>query len=452
MANSGKDTNGSQFFVTVGPQRALDFNHTIWGQLIRGFDILTAVNNVAVDGNMKPTTPVTITSATIIQDNHDAVLTVNAAAGATGTSTITVTGTDSVTGESSMQNFTATVVTPDTTNDPPILGPVANQVTTVGTPVTFTVPATDIDGGAMTFAAVGPTRDAQGNPIGDANGNPVANATVTVSNNQITVTPNSGFVGTIQLMVGVKEAGATTRGSTIGTSANDIRIFDTQIISVTVNPAPPSPPDLRTFNQKIADTIFQALLGRAASSSDEAGMGAALDKGLSPTRLALQIESSPEFRMLEVQKVYETLLGRAPDDAALTQAVNFLQHGGNLKVIRAVILGSPEFLQKQTDGTVNGFLNTLFMDVLGHAIDATNQTALATLLSPNTQAERQGIALDLLRGDEANARIGQLEYQTFLGRAASAFELQAVTGALEHSAEEAEIANLLGSLEKLQKI
>src|SRR5947209_15732875 len=27
MANSGKDTNGSQFFVTVGPQRALDFNH-----------------------------------------------------------------------------------------------------------------------------------------------------------------------------------------------------------------------------------------------------------------------------------------------------------------------------------------------------------------------------------------------------------------------------------------
>src|SRR5262249_6590476 len=37
MANSGKDTNGTQFFITRGTQRALDFNHTIWGQLIRGF-------------------------------------------------------------------------------------------------------------------------------------------------------------------------------------------------------------------------------------------------------------------------------------------------------------------------------------------------------------------------------------------------------------------------------
>src|SRR5262249_15400962 len=43
MANSGKDTNGSQFFVTIGPQRFLDFNHTIFGQLVRGFDILSRI-------------------------------------------------------------------------------------------------------------------------------------------------------------------------------------------------------------------------------------------------------------------------------------------------------------------------------------------------------------------------------------------------------------------------
>src|SRR5207244_1208301 len=46
MANSGKDTNGSQFFVTIGPQRFLDFNHTIFGQLVRGFNVMTAINSV----------------------------------------------------------------------------------------------------------------------------------------------------------------------------------------------------------------------------------------------------------------------------------------------------------------------------------------------------------------------------------------------------------------------
>ena len=49
MANSGKDTNGSQFFVTIGPERHLDFNHTIFGQLVRGRDVLTAINAVATD-------------------------------------------------------------------------------------------------------------------------------------------------------------------------------------------------------------------------------------------------------------------------------------------------------------------------------------------------------------------------------------------------------------------
>src|SRR5205807_1605596 len=74
MANSGKDTNGSQFFVTVGPQRFLDFNQAIFGQLVRGFDVATAINNVAVDSNDKPTTAVVISSATVIQDTTDAVI------------------------------------------------------------------------------------------------------------------------------------------------------------------------------------------------------------------------------------------------------------------------------------------------------------------------------------------------------------------------------------------
>src|SRR5437773_1889724 len=46
LANSGKDTNGTQFFVSIGPQRDLDFNNAIFGQLMRGLDVLNKISQV----------------------------------------------------------------------------------------------------------------------------------------------------------------------------------------------------------------------------------------------------------------------------------------------------------------------------------------------------------------------------------------------------------------------
>jgi cyclophilin family peptidyl-prolyl cis-trans isomerase len=54
MANAGKNTNGSQFFITHVPTPWLDFKHTVFGEVVEGMDVLFAI--LARDP-MKPQTP-----------------------------------------------------------------------------------------------------------------------------------------------------------------------------------------------------------------------------------------------------------------------------------------------------------------------------------------------------------------------------------------------------------
>lgn len=221
MANSGKDTNGSQFFVTVGNQRALDFNHTIFGQLIHGHSTLTKINSVPTDANGAPNSKVTITSAQIIEDKTDAVLQIKASKATTGTITVKV---DDGHGGTSTKQFQASAIA-DTVNDPPILGPISNKVVGKDKSVTYTISATDLEGDDYELAGVLISGKIASAPI---------------SGKTVTITPAAGYTGPIVVKIGVKQAGATSRGSTQASQQDPLAIYDTEVVQIGVGDKPVS--------------------------------------------------------------------------------------------------------------------------------------------------------------------------------------------------------------------
>ena len=65
MANSGPNTNGSQFFISYAAQPTLDLKYTVFGRVIDGFDALEALEKIPVNPKHKPITESRLNSVTV---------------------------------------------------------------------------------------------------------------------------------------------------------------------------------------------------------------------------------------------------------------------------------------------------------------------------------------------------------------------------------------------------
>ena len=254
MANNGVDGNSSEFFITNPDDTSngfLDFRYTIFGKLISGDNVRAAISATPVttsssgEDSQPLTAPKILSMSVVNQTTGGGVLELQAASGASGPYTVTISD-----GLGASQSFTVNIGTDSFDPPNPWVDPIngTDQITTTaGTPVTFTPQGESADGstvqvGVQAMLAV-PSAPGGRTSITRSSTrarreyfpaqNPNPNITVTQNGSSYTVTPAAGFYGVQVLEVTGLDAVGGASQLQIGSTTTAAITFDSTNLTTT---------------------------------------------------------------------------------------------------------------------------------------------------------------------------------------------------------------------------
>jgi len=206
-----------------------------------------------------------------------------------------------------------------------------------------------------------------------------------------------------------------------------------------------------TADQRFTAQAYRDLLDRAPASAELAAAADLLANGGTRSEVAAGLLSRDEYRLALARSIYNSYLRRPAGAAEAAFGVSLLESGATDEELRSFVLGSPEYLSTQGGGTVHGFLNGLYQDVLGRPLDSAAEAVFTQALA-NGQS-RTDVALAVLGSSEGRQGLVAALYTRLLHRAASPADLQLGAGLLANGATDEDLtAELVGSQEYGAKV
>ncbi len=203
-------------------------------------------------------------------------------------------------------------------------------------------------------------------------------------------------------------------------------------------PAAPSP-----TNVCFVPSLYRDLFDRAPTAT-EADNGLSFLESGAREAYALSLLTGTEYRTLLIDGWYQQFLGR-PVDGALASWLALFGAGSKDEDVMSGILGSLEYAT-DTGGTDEGFIKSIYVQLLGRTPQASDYTNWEFFLGSHTHAE---MAHALLTSFEYQANLIQTWYQHYLGRNPTGPEIDSERSAINNPGGSNEFvqAAILGSVE-----
>ena len=240
MRSASDDDNHSQFVVLGSEQRERDFDASVIGQLIEGDRVRAALERGTTSADGTPMVPVTVASASIIDDTENGLLKLVPVQGVQGETRVTITVRD-LQGASSVQSFDV-IVEPDVVNSPPFLTAPSDLETPVNVPLSFELAAVDREGDPVWYYLVSQSGVA---------------ATVDEQTGAVTVEPDDGFEGLASVVFAASAVPLVVDPENPDATVFDPDVVDLQRWDIGILPPVVNPPRISDINLVQGEVRFQ---------------------------------------------------------------------------------------------------------------------------------------------------------------------------------------------------